>query len=171
MTSENRKGGKHLEENGIRRVVWVPQKLDREIENLRQKIGYTRSGFYRYAITRLMEQMLLSKRKEVKLQPWEEIVGTLKTIENDTETITAIISYTQNLEIALPYPKDTTEANTIQNLNKHLGKKIAILKTDIPDKPIIIRTLNEPTVTHKNTYQKCQVRIRLPFVMHSAVRG
>lgn len=129
-----------MEENGIRRVVWVPQKLDDEIENLRQKIGYTRSGFYRYAVTRLMEQMLLSKRKEVKLQPWEEIVGTLKTIENDNQTITAIISCTQNLEIALPYPKDTTEAMTVQNLNKYLGQKIAILKTDNPKQPLTIRT-------------------------------
>jgi hypothetical protein len=135
-----------LEENGIRRVVWVPQKLDDEIENLRQKIGYTRSGFYRYAVTRLMEQMLLSKRKEVKLRPWEEIVGVLKTVETDTETVTAIISCTQNLEIALPYPKDTTEATTIQNLNKHLGQKIAILKTDIPEKPLIIRTFKQTPV-------------------------
>jgi hypothetical protein len=129
-----------LVENGIRRVVWVPDKLDHEIENIRQKIGYTRSGFYRYAITRLLEQILLATRKEVKLQPWEEIVGTLKTIENDNQTITAIISCTQNLEIALPYPKDTPEANTIQNLNKHLGKKIAILKTDNPKQPLTIRT-------------------------------
>jgi hypothetical protein len=158
-----------LEENGIRRVVWVPQKLDHEIENLRQKIGYKRSAFYRYAVTRLMEQMLLSKRKEVKLRPWEEIVGTLKTIETDTETITAIIACTQNLEIALPYPKDTTEATTIQNLNKHLGQKIAILKTDNPKQPLTIRTLNEPTITPSRCYQKWWVRIRGFSVIHSCM--
>jgi len=149
-----------LEENGVRRVVWVPEKLDQEIENLRKKIGYTRSGFYRYAVTRLMEQMLLSKRKEVRLQPWEEIVGTLKTIETTTETITAIISCTQNLEIALPYQKDTTEANIIQNLNKQLGQKIAILRIDNPKQPLTIKTLNEPTITHSKPYANLQVRLR-----------
>jgi len=138
-----------LKENGIRRVVWIPEKLDREIENLRQKIGYTRSGFYRYAITRLLEQMLLSKRKEVKLQPWEEIIGILEAIQTNTETVTAIISCTQNLEIALPYHKNTPEANTIQNLNKHLGKKIAILKTDNPEKPLIIRSVTATPDTKK----------------------
>jgi hypothetical protein len=147
-----------MEENGIRRVVWIPQKLDHEIENLRQKIGYTRSGFYRYAVTRLMEQMLLSTRKEVKLRPWEEICGTLKGIENDPETITAIIACTQNLDIALPYPKDTPEANTIQNLDKYLGQKIRILKTDNPQQPTIIikqheeKRLRKPQVRPKTIY-------------------
>jgi hypothetical protein len=137
-----------MEENGLRRVVWIPKKLDQEVENARKNIGYTRSGFYRYAATRLMEQMLLSKRREVKLQPWEEIIGRLKTIETDSQTITAIISCTQNLEIALPYPKDTPEATTIQNLNKHLGQKIAILKTDNPKQPLTIRTKGDTTETH-----------------------
>jgi hypothetical protein len=145
-------------EEGIRRVVWVPQKLDQEIEGTRKKIGYTRSAFYRYAITRLMEQMLLSTRKEVKLRPWEEIVGTLKTIETDNQTTTAIISCTQNLDIALPYPKDTPEANTIQNLNKHLGKKIRILKTDNQQQPLTITTYTATPDTKKSGLWHLQLR-------------
>ena len=77
-----------ITEEGIRRVVWVPKKLDKEIEILRRKIGYTRSGFYRYALTRLLEQLLLSKRTKVQLRPWEEIIGTLQTIETNSQTIT-----------------------------------------------------------------------------------
>jgi hypothetical protein len=160
------KNGK-LIETGTRRVVWIPEKLDQEIETLRQKIGYTRSGFYRYAITRLMEQMLLSKRKEVRLQPWEEVVGTLKTIEEGNQTISAIISCTQNLEIALQYPKDTLEAETLQNLNKHLGRKIAILKTDNLEKPLIIRSYSEPAVA-KN---KVSARLSVRRMMLTVLRG
>jgi len=104
-----------------------------------------------------MEQMLLSKRREVKLQPWEEIVGTLKTIETNNEAVTAVISCTQNLEIALPYPKDTPEGNTIQNLNKHLGQKIAILKTDNPEKPLNIRTYTATPATEKTGCRNLQL--------------
>jgi len=138
-----------ITEKGIRRVVWVPKKLDKEIEILRRKIGYTRSGFYRYALTRLLEQLLLSKRTKVQLRPWEEIIGTLQTIETNSQTVTAIISYTQNLEVALSYPKNTPEANIIEKLKPHLGQKIAILRTDNPEKRLIIRTINETTVAEK----------------------
>lgn len=132
---------KNQRENGIRRVVWVPKKLDQEVETVRKKIGYTRSGFYRYSATRLLEQMLLSKRKEVHLEPWEEVIGTLQTIETDSHTITAIISCAQNFEIALPFRKGTTEAAAIQNLQPLLGQKIELMKTDDPEKPIVAASL------------------------------
>jgi hypothetical protein len=51
---------------GVRRVVWIPTKLDQKIEEARKTIGYTRSGFYRYAVTRLLEEMsMLSKGKRI----------------------------------------------------------------------------------------------------------
>jgi hypothetical protein len=161
------KNGK-LIETGIRRVVWIPEKLDQEIENLRHKIGYTRSGFYRYALTRLMEQLLLSKRREIHLKPWEEIVGILKTIETDSQTITAVISCTQNLEIALPYPKGTSEATTIEKLSKHLGQKIAILHTDNPQKPLTIRTFCDTAVAHKVFCKNLWFRKRVFLVLRCA---
>jgi hypothetical protein len=127
-------------ETGVRRVVWVPEKLDKEIENVRKAKGYTRSGFYRHGAAMLVQRMkAVTTRREVKLQPWEEIVGTLKTIENGNQTITAVIACTQDLEIALPYQQETQEAKLIQNSRDLLGQKISIIKTDQPDRPIIIK--------------------------------
>jgi len=136
-------------EEGIRRVVWIPRKLDHEIENLRHNIGYTRSGFYRYAITRLIEQLLLTKQKELHLQPWQEIIGTLKELKTDGETTTAIITCTQHTDYAISYPNETKEAETLQTLQNLKGQKVAILRTDLPDKPLTIKTFSEPTMTSK----------------------
>jgi metal-responsive CopG/Arc/MetJ family transcriptional regulator len=44
-------------EKGIRRVVWLSKELDARIEELRQKIGYSRSGIYRYILTRYLEKI------------------------------------------------------------------------------------------------------------------
>jgi hypothetical protein len=134
------KEGKIIEK-GIRRVVWVSEKLDREIENLRHNIGYTRSGFCRYALTRLIEELLLTKQKELHLQPWQEIVGTLKEIKTNEETTTAIITCTQHTDCSISYSNGTKEAETLQTLQNSKGQKIAILRTDIPEKPILTQRL------------------------------
>jgi hypothetical protein len=136
-------------EEGIRRVVWLPKELDRQIEEVRRRIGYSRSGIYRYILTRYFEKTFLTKRKKVQLQPWEEIIGTLKAIETDNQTISAVVTCTQSLDIAITYPKETAEATILQNLNSLLGQKIALLKTDNPEKPLLIRTFNETTNAHK----------------------
>lgn len=144
------------------------KKLDHEIENLRQKIGYTRSGFYRYSLTRLLEQMLLSKRKEVQLAPWDEVVGTLQTIETESETITAVIACTQNLEIALLYSKDTAEAAIIQEAGGMLGQRVRIIKTDDPGKPIIIRTFCATTASQNSFLQPLWLRKTMRAVLSGA---
>jgi len=153
-------------EQGIRRVSWLPKKLDAEIENIRKKIGYTRSGFYRYALTRLLEHALLSKPTETHLdEPWQEITGILETAETNDQSPTIRISCTTNHKITLPA---NTPQTTLQQLQKLQGQKIAILKTDDPNRPIIIRTLNESTVAYKKSYQKWSFRIRALCVMRSA---
>jgi len=55
-----------LLEKGVRRVFWVPTDLDNLIENVRRKLGMSKSTFYRYAILRLLEDMsvLSTKAKE-----------------------------------------------------------------------------------------------------------
>ncbi|MGQ9507225.1 MAG: hypothetical protein ACUVTB_05130 [Candidatus Bathycorpusculaceae bacterium] len=153
-----------LIEEGVRRVVWIPRKLDQEIETIRHKIGYTRSGFYRYALTRFLEDILLHKQDEMRLQPWQEIIGTPKEVKTDKETTTAIITCTQHLNFVLTYPNETKEAQTLQTLQKLKGQKVAILKTDIPEKPIIIRTLNDAPVAHKIFCKQLLVRSSLLFV-------
>jgi hypothetical protein len=135
------------EESGVRRTIWMPRKLDHIVEQTRKAIGYTRSGFYRYTATKTIEQTLLTQRKEIKLQPWDEIIGTLKTIENAEDTITAVIECYQSIEMVLHYPKDSLEAVAIQNSNGLLGQRIALLKTDNTEKPINIEA--KPRVPSK----------------------
>jgi metal-responsive CopG/Arc/MetJ family transcriptional regulator len=148
-------------DEGIRRVVWLPKKLDEEIEKTRQKIGYTRSGFYRYAITRFLEQILLTKQKELHLQPWQEITGTLKEIKADEEITTAIITCTQHTDYIISYPNQTKEAETLQTLKNQKGQKVAILRTD---QSILIRNLKEPAATSKVFWRSLPVRSSLLWV-------
>ena len=44
-------------ELGVLRAVWVPKKLDEQIEETRKKLGYNRSRFYIYALTRLLQEL------------------------------------------------------------------------------------------------------------------
>lgn len=46
-----------MERNGIRRVVWMPYELDNLAEETRKKLGLSRSGFYKYAVTSLLQQL------------------------------------------------------------------------------------------------------------------
>ncbi|MEM2386122.1 MAG: hypothetical protein QXO67_03975 [Candidatus Bathyarchaeia archaeon] len=43
--------------NGVRRVVWMPYELDDLAERTRKRLGLTRSGFFRYAVTQLLQQL------------------------------------------------------------------------------------------------------------------
>jgi len=51
---------------GVRRLLWLPKELDEVIEETRKKLGMSKSAFYRYAVTRLLEEMsvLSTKAKE-----------------------------------------------------------------------------------------------------------
>jgi hypothetical protein len=148
-------------EHGIRRVVWLPKKLDAKIEETRRSIGYTRSGFYRYALTRFLEDLLLYKQKTVHLQPWEEITGTLKEIRIDAETTTAVITCIHHTDYAISYPNQTKEAETLQTLKNQKGQKVAILRTD---QSILIRNLKEPAATSKLFLQSLLVRSSLLWI-------
>jgi ACT domain-containing protein len=54
--------GKVKKENGVRRVVWMPTELDQIAESTRKKLGLNRSAFYKYAITRMLQELsVLSK--------------------------------------------------------------------------------------------------------------
>ena len=74
------------------------------------------------------------------LEQWMEIRGKLNKIsEND---------YCLYLDIdnkVLEFKKESTEALLIQNIldESSIGKEIAILKTDLQDKPIIIHFISK----------------------------
>lgn len=137
---------------GIRRVVWVPKELDKEIEKTRHKIGYTRSEFYRYAITRSLEDLFLHKQKAISLQAWEEIVGVLQGVRIDKEITTAIITCIRHIDYLITYPNETQEAQILQKIQKLKGQKVALLKTDLPHNPLIVRAFNDHSMaSDKNT--------------------
>jgi len=109
--------------------------------------------------------------QETQLEPWQEAIGNFEALKISEDKVTLTLTHTVK-NLVITFPKETPEAQTLLQALKSTqkGTKIAILKTDNPEKPIIIRTLNEATITHSCSYQKCQVRIRVPFVMHTAVR-
>jgi ACT domain-containing protein len=43
-------------ESGKRRTFWLPHKLDSKAEEVRQRLGLSRSTFYRYAVIKLVEE-------------------------------------------------------------------------------------------------------------------
>jgi len=93
--------------------------------------------------------------EETHLAPWQEAIGTLDKIENsETQTI-ALLTCTYKKQIAIPLPKNQPET---QKLEKLLGQKIAILKTDNPDKPLAIRTFTATPDANKMCCWNLQLR-------------
>jgi hypothetical protein len=91
--------------------------------------------------------------QETYLASWEEALGTLDKVENSETQTVAFLTCTYKKQIAISLPKNQPET---QKLQKLLGQKIAILKTDIPEKPLIIRTFTAKPVT-----QNCHLQLQL----------
>lgn len=92
------------------------------------------------------------------LRPWEEIIGTLDCTEIDDTGMTALLTCTYQKHIAVAIERGHTKAPELQQqLRKLLGQRIAILKTDNPQEPLIIRTINE-TKADKPIESKKQTR-------------
>ena len=81
-------------------------------------------------------QALKKNSIHVHLKPWMEIRGKLQKIETDEHNLYLDIDRTH-----LVVRREVVEASLIENdLTKNkIGFDIAILRTDIPDKPILIR--------------------------------
>jgi len=74
------------------------------------------------------------------LKPWQEIIGTLTGIETTETDLIALLTCTFEKHIAITIQGDKPETERVQKL---LGRKIAILKTDDPQKPLAIRIIPE----------------------------
>ena len=59
------------DEKGVRRTLWVSKETDSLMEEARLKLSLSKSGFYRYAVVRLLEGMSISSAK-VKTNKTEE---------------------------------------------------------------------------------------------------
>jgi len=45
------------EEQGVRQMIWLPSDLYEITERVRSRMGYSKSGFYRYCVQRLLEEL------------------------------------------------------------------------------------------------------------------
>ena len=81
--------------------------------------------------------------KEIKLQIWEEIIGNCVKFEIKRDQVVVILRvYYQNMRIA--YQLDSKEGIILRKIGRKLvGQRIAILRTDIAAKPIVVRVASK----------------------------
>lgn len=92
------------------------------------------------------------------LRPWVEVIGTLNGIETTGTDLIALLTCTCEKHTAITIQRDSPE--TEQQLKKLLGRKIAILKTDNPQKPLVIRIIPEPSKSSKTTPHTTKPQLR-----------
>lgn len=52
--------------NGKRRTVWLPNKLDKKVEEIRKSLGLGMSAFYRFAIVEVVKEFAKNKPEKEK---------------------------------------------------------------------------------------------------------
>jgi len=57
---------KNPKEKGKRRSVWLPDKLETKVEEVRKNLGLSKSGFYRFAIVEVVKQYQTTKQIKPK---------------------------------------------------------------------------------------------------------
>ena len=50
-------------EKGKRQTVWLPERLNEKAEEVRQTLGLSKSGFYRFAIVEIIKQYQTKRLK------------------------------------------------------------------------------------------------------------
>jgi len=77
------------------------------------------------------------------LQPWEEAIGNFSDLKIDENSITVVLTTQKTLHIT--FPTNTPEAQILAENLKNIprGTRVAILKTDIEGKPIIVKRYGE----------------------------
>jgi len=81
---------------------------------------------------------------KIYLRPWEEVIGNLHEVKITDDEIIASLSCIYEKRVTVAISKNIRESEQIQKqLEKHIGDKIAILETDNPKRPPLIRTVNE----------------------------
>ena len=74
--------------------------------------------------------------KRIYLSPYEEACGVFRGLEKDDYSVSVLF---EDFQVA--FNSDSTEAKIVEEalVEAIPGEKIAILRTDIPEKPIIVR--------------------------------
>jgi hypothetical protein len=72
----------------------------------------------------------------IRLNPWEEACGTLRSVVEDFPYLTLDFG---KFRVVL----GSDEASAIKNLltDELIGKRISVLRTDLPDKPALMRVV------------------------------
>ena len=77
------------------------------------------------------------KIKKIHLSPWTELYGKLYGIFHDNHLIHVRIGYWM-----LSFPNGSGEAELLRHkLPKLVGRKVGILKTDLPSNPLLVRVI------------------------------
>jgi hypothetical protein len=102
----------------------------------------------------------LSEQK-IYLKPWDEVVGVLNGVESIDTQVTAFVTCTYQKHVAITIQKDSPETEELQQqLKELLGQKITILKTDNPQKPLVIRIFSEPSKSSETTSHTTKPQLR-----------
>ena len=81
----------------------------------------------------------LKNNERFHLMPWTEIIGKLHGISRDDNYLFLEIDHK-----VIPFRRDSMEALYIQEkIEVFMGKSIALLRTDIPDKPFLVRLVSK----------------------------
>jgi hypothetical protein len=92
--------------------------------------------------TRSRFEMIFERESNiVNLGHWMEIVGALHGIDDQEGTLFAVIG---GKKVVLPL-------NFKEILGPYIGRKIAVLRTDIPGKEYLVKVLPEPGLEHETT--------------------
>ncbi len=71
-----------------------------------------------------------------RLKPWEEACGTLRSVVEDYPYLTLDFG-----KFRVVFGSDEASAIKNQLTEELIGKRISILRTDLPDKPALVREL------------------------------
>ena len=86
---------------------------------------------------------MTSRITEVELKVWEEIVGDCINFEVKKDQVAVVFRCSQYYKVV--FPVESEEGAILRELGiKLVGQRIGLIRTDIPGKPISVRT-----VTHK----------------------
>lgn len=83
--------------------------------------------------------MTEKENRIIRLQPWEEVVGFLRSlINNEDGTLTQIMdTRTRSMRVGLH--------GCMENFEMLIGKMVGVLRTDDPKKPYVVRRIETRT--------------------------
>jgi len=85
--------------------------------------------------------MFPSRNGKEKLARWQEVIGRLNELKKKESTVEVSIEIGGDIS-TIEFPRDSTEANILLEALRDVdeGQKIGILRTDLPNRPIVIRS-------------------------------